>query len=94
MGENTEKAEEIFQQMMTIQSRNKREAGMFAESVQNIMLAYRRIISGSKDSHLRKQRALECAEALYVRTKQACILKEADENSKFKVSRQRAPAFV
>ena len=62
---NTNKAEELLQQMIEARPRDKREDGMVAESTQNILLAYRRIVDDSNHSFEQKEKTVESAEALF-----------------------------
>jgi len=62
---NTEKAERLLQEMLRLQPKNEREARMVAESTQNILAAYRKIVDDANVHRGVKDRAVECAGALY-----------------------------
>jgi len=77
---NTEKAEELLQEMVELQPRNKKEAGMVAETIQNILLAYRNIVDDSTVHRLRKDKAVNCAEVLFEKMSGNAHLKDEDQS--------------
>jgi pentatricopeptide repeat protein len=76
----TERAEELLQEMAELQPKNKREAGMIGESMQNILLAYRNIVDDSTVHRLRKDKAVNCAEVLFGKMSGNAHLKDEDQS--------------
>jgi len=71
----TAKADEMLQKMVGLRPRNRKEGGMVAEGVQNILHAYRMIVNDPKKSRLQKEKALECAEVLTTWIDESSLLK-------------------
>jgi len=74
----TEKAQEMLENILEVQPENEKEACMVAESVQNILHAYRMVVDDHSSSFSQKEKAVEDAEALFEKMSKSAQMTDED----------------